>query len=262
MWIAPERFSLPSGAVARADIKNGEKFSGAALYYNPEGAVRLERHSDDTRVTLDGRLGDTPAITTKPLSDGLHVLVYQSKPTDIYYGEFEKFARFASQKGFVDIAARHDARNIPRDGFREVYARFAKALVLVGDRVSDAVDGPVGLETEIVALDPIGALGQADNDGLSQSDDLTFRVKVLYREKPRVNAQVEVFAKAQDGQVVASKVMTDAEGIAIIPVRRGVRYLLDAVVLRRPDAARAETFRAVWETLWASLTFEVPAVAR
>jgi hypothetical protein len=39
-----------------------------------------------------------------------------------------------------------------------------------------------------------------------------------------------------------------------IPVKSGHEYLLDAVVLRAADPDDG----AVWETLWAALTFAVP----
>ena len=50
---------------------------------------------------------------------------------------------------------------------------------------------------------------------------------------------------------------TNAEGIAIVPVKAGYAYLLDNVLLREPSEALAQETGAVWETLWAALTFEV-----
>ena len=52
--------------------------------------------------------------------------------------------------------------------------------------------------------------------------------------------------------------MTDSEGRVTVPVKSGHRYMLDAVVLREPSANLAEATGAVWESLWANLTFEVP----
>ena len=53
---------------------------------------------------------------------------------------------------------------------------------------------------------------------------------------------------------VITYLATDAKGEAVIPVRPGHRYLLDAVVLREaPDGDGP-----VWESLWAAMTFAVP----
>ena len=80
-------------------------------------------------------------------------------------------------------------------------------------------------------------------------------VRVLYQGTPRADAQVEVFAKAPDGTVSVTVQPTNALGETLIRVAPGHSYLLDAVVLRpAPDGADY-----VWESLWAALTFAVPA---
>jgi hypothetical protein len=67
-----------------------------------------------------------------------------------------------------------------------------------------------------------------------------------------------VFEKAPDETVIITTVRTDAEGIATVPVKSGYTYMLDAVVLREPsDEVAAET-GAVYQTLWANLTFAAP----
>jgi len=95
-------------------------------------------------------------------------------------------------------------------------------------------------------------------------DDLPDRlpVQVLYREKPRIGAQVEIFERRSDapdaGPARITTVLTNDDGIALIPVKAGHDYLLDNVILRAPAPALAEAKGAVWETLWAALTFAVP----
>ena len=83
-------------------------------------------------------------------------------------------------------------------------------------------------------------------------------VQVFYQGAPRANEQVEIFEKAADETVEVSTVMTDAEGKATIPVRPGYRYMIDSVVLREPAPEIAASREAIWESLWANLTFAVP----
>ena len=73
---------------------------------------------------------------------------------------------------------------------------------------------------------------------------------------PRAAAQVELFEKTEDGKVQITFHRTDETGHVRVPVQRGRRYLADAVVMRPLDAATSDG--AVWESLWASLTFAVP----
>ena len=92
--------------------------------------------------------------------------------------------------------------------------------------------------------------------------DNQMKVRLLYQDEPRADAQVEVFDRAPDDSVTISLHSTDAAGEAVIPVTAGHEYLFDAVVLR--TAADAQTGGSytpdepVWETLWAALTFQVP----
>ena len=81
---------------------------------------------------------------------------------------------------------------------------------------------------------------------------------MFYRDAMRANAQVELFEKAADGTVVVTLHKADADGIALLPVRSGYEYMADAVVMRVPSDALASEYGAVWETLWANLTFAVP----
>ncbi|MEL6423660.1 MAG: DUF4198 domain-containing protein [Pseudomonadota bacterium] len=246
VWLAPSSYTPDAGADLAVDIKNGEKFLGSALYYSEQGTQRLERIHNGNATVITARLGDVPAIRTGPLAEGLHTIVYVSNPTDVFYPTFAKFEAFAEEKGFGEIARRHAARGLPGDKFREAYTRFAKSMIAVGHGAG--LIAPLGLETEIVAL---------DNPYTLVGDEM--RVALTYQGKPRADALLTIFARGADNVVSVSTMKTDAAGLAVVPVVRGTTYLLDAVVLRRPSAKRAAKFKAVWESLWASLTFAVPA---
>ncbi|MEM7465039.1 MAG: hypothetical protein AAF362_20405, partial [Pseudomonadota bacterium] len=84
-------------------------------------------------------------------------------------------------------------------------------------------------------------------------------------------AQVEIFERAgssitsaEDGLPVTVEISileTDLNGKVNIPVRQGYEYLVDSVVIRPvepPTSATSNSNPAVWESLWASMTFEIP----
>jgi len=294
VWIAPDAYRPATGMPFTAQLRNGEQFAGSTLMFNPSGTARLALVTPaGQEQAVSGRLGDIPAIQlAKGLTDGLNIIAYQSTPSTLTYRKWEKFIAFAAHKDFPNIAARHDARGLPRTGFVETYTRFAKALIGVGS--ANGADRRLGLETEIVAL----------NNPYQLADGAPLRVQVFYQGQPRGDAQVELFAKpskaepgspsrlgsaapqlgeggtAADGTsagddagavtppVKVTLHRTDADGIAVLPMARGMTYLVDAVVLRTPkDAADDGASQAssgskpVWETLWAALTFQVPRAA-
>ena len=213
------------------------------LPYFDKRSDRFEIIQGTTVAPYVARMGDLPAITTGPAADGLMVVLNQTAPSTITYPNWAKFQRFADHKDFPGIRAVHLARGLPEDGFTETYVRYVKSLIGVGSGVG--ADRVTGLETEFVAL------------ANPYTDDLTggFPVQLLYQDKPRPDAQVEIFERGPDGFTSITTIRSDANGRALVPVKPGHSYLLDAVVLRPAP----EGGRPVWETLWAALSFAVPA---
>ncbi|WP_146345421.1 DUF4198 domain-containing protein [Falsiphaeobacter marinintestinus] len=241
-WLSPDRPQVEVGTEIQADFRNGERFRGATYPFFPGQSERFDVIvNGETRVYL-GNAGDYPAFRMQADEPGLWVLVHQTAPSRITYPQWKNFEKFTTHKDFPQARDQHIARGLPASGFSELYTRYVKALVGVGN--AKGADGRTGLETEFVALTN------------PYTDDLTQGVSVglLYENLPRPDAQVEVFDRAPDGQVTITLHRTDQLGQVVIPVSAGHDYLLDAVVLRPADDDDA----AVWETLWAALTFSTP----
>lgn len=237
-WIEAPQWQVAPGATLTASLRNGEDFKGIELAYFESRIARFELVQEGRRAPVTGRMGDRPALSVPVSSPGLIVAAYESVPQSLTYAEWPKFAAFAAHKDFVDIATRHDARGLAREGFRERYTRHVKALFAAGDGAG--ADSALGLETEFVALtNPYTAAGPV-------------AVQLLYQGAPRADAQIEVFARAPGGEVTITTTRTDAQGQAEIAVSPGHAYLLDAVVLR------PGTGDVAWETLWAAMTFAIP----
>lgn len=239
LWIEPLDFEPDSRVVAH--LVNGQEFEGTELIYMERSTARLEVHLFDQAQDIAMRLGDKPAISVEPLGTGLHVLVYQSAPASLTYRDWQKFQDFSDHKDLAATLEAHQAAGYPEDQFKEVYTRFSKSLVSVGS--PDGADSYLGMEAELVAL-----------DNPYTSDELS--VQLLYQGEPLADTQVEVFAKTDAVEI--SLIRTDATGVATLALEPGVTYMLDAVILRTPDAALAAETGAVYETLWANLTFHVP----
>lgn len=241
-WIEPLEFQVETGTPLGVHLRVGEEFYGAPQAYFENRADRFELRRDGTVTPYDGRLGDIPAMEIAPSDDGLLVVLHQTAPSTLTYESWEKFQAFADHKDFPNIRERHLARGLPLEEFDEAYTRHAKSLIAVGGGAGS--DRPSGMEVEFVAL----TNPYTDNltDGLA--------VQLLFQNTPHADAQIEVFDRAPDGTVAISLRRTDADGQALIPVTPGHSYLLDAVYLRPYDGPED----AVWESLWASLSFHVP----
>ncbi|WP_238475541.1 DUF4198 domain-containing protein [Rhodophyticola sp. CCM32] len=243
-WIEPAAFRMAPMASLTAQLRVGQAFSGVSLSYLPQNFERFDVIQRETVTAVEGRLGDNPALVMDGLGDGLAIITHETTASHLTYTDWDRFLRFAAHKDFGDVAALHDARALPREGFREVYIRYAKSLVAIGDGAG--ADRQVGLATEIVAL------------ANPYMEDLAagMPVQVFLNGTPRADAQVELFDRAPDGAVENTLHRTDNSGIVTLPVTRGHTYLADAVVLEPVEPSGPDD--AVWLTRWASLTFQVP----
>lgn len=245
-WIEPLSYQIAPEGMVQAELVNGQLFAGSKLAFLPQRFTRFTMASGMRRSDVENRIGARPALDTAPLTDGLHVFAYASQMATLGYSEWEKFLAFAAHKDFQNIEALHDARGLPRQGFSEGYWRYAKSLIAVGSGAGR--DFRQGLTVEYVALDN------------PYVDDLSggMRVQLYYNDGVVADGQVELFEKSANGTVEVTLHRTDADGIAVLPVKPGFRYLVDHVVLREPTAEVAARSNIVWETHWASLTFAVP----
>lgn len=241
-WIEPQQYQAESDTPLHADLIVGQKFKGTPRIYLDRKIKRFDLALGENIRPYEGRMGDTPALQTTATGDGLMVILHETRPERLKYKSWQDFAEFAAHKDFPDIKARHQARGLPEDGFVEHYSRHAKALIAIGSGMGE--DRAFGLTTEFIALD--NPYSEPSPDHIS--------VRLLLDGAPRPDAQVEVFEMAPDGTVTINLLRTDSLGETDVPVRSGHRYLIDAVVLRPLDGDTD----AVWESLWAALTFAVP----
>ncbi len=242
-WIEPLEYQIQTASEIKAELKVGQEFNGSSYPYRPTQFERFDLVAD-TVTEVQGRIGDNPALNMVAPSDGLIVVVHETKDNRLTYTEFHKFEKFVAHKAFPNVIEEHDKRGISRERFVETYRRYAKALVAVGD--AKGADIAVGMKTEIVAL---------ANPYTSVLSEMP--VQVLLDGAPRANAQVELFEKDAAGEVNITLHTTGVDGKVALPVKQGYRYLVDAVwaeALPNNDPEKG----AVWKTHWAALTFMNP----
>jgi hypothetical protein len=83
-------------------------------------------------------------------------------------------------------------------------------------------------------------------------------VRVYADGAPLASAQITVFTRHNPRHVEKAKYQTDNDGRSNFLLLAGRDYLVDSVILRPMDGA-IESGDVMWESIWASLTFQVPA---
>ena len=243
MWLEPKAFQLNTTDLLEVNIKLGEKLQGINLPFI-SNYEEFYWSQGGEKVSIESRLGDRPAFSEIIGRDGLTSIVYVSKSSNLTYKEFEKFEKFSEHKDLGPVRQMHQKYGFSFSNFSETYRRFVKAIVGIGSAQGN--DTYFGLITEFVLL---------NNPYEDNSKDVV-ELKLIYQEKPRRNAQVEVFERSPLGTVKIFKVKTSGDGVVVIPVKRGYEYLFDAVKLRKAKQSPGQV--AVWETLWAALMIKIP----
>ena len=210
MWLQPAKADLQP---LQVDIIVGQNFRGAKGVWIPPSVARAETIRGPQRQAITGRFGDLPAITIDDAS-GLDRLIYQSEPETLRYNQPEKFQSFGEHKGYPDLLARHQQRNLA-GRIVELYTRYAKLLV-----AQDQLD-QLMIEF-VVARDRASA-------------------QLFWQDQPLPNHRVHLYIADQ-----VQLLTTDASGRIPLP-QIDQAMLLDAVVIEPIVEDEAS-----WHSHWAS----------
>lgn len=245
-WIEPSRFELAVASKLVADIRVGQYFKGNSGVFIPEKFVSFSLIDPGGARPVTGRLGDLPAVNMPTVREGLHVLAYHSTPESITYSDFGKFEDFAHKEGLDWVLDDHLRRGLAKTGITEAYTRYAKSLIQVGDGAGG--DRALGMPLELVA----------ETNPYTDASNTDIVVRLLWHGEGLPDGQISIFYKRESCKTVRTVLHTDAEGRAGIPRRDGGRFLLNSVHMIEPSAGTLQRVDAAWESLWASLTYELP----
>ena len=241
-WIEPERHVVSGRDTVAASLKVGDDFQGESFPYLSHRFISFSTTTSDGVRDLSGHEGDDPAVNIDKPPEGLLAISYHSTG-DIaeFQDDWDLFNEYLAEEGLDWVAKRHVSRGLSTTAFSEVYYRCAKTLIQVGDPRPGDSDAYTGMPFEFVAEDSPHL--KAEEDGLT--------VTLLWQGEPYSGARVTIVR--DDGDLHKSHLTTDEAGRVTLPRLRTGRYLVTSVHMQEaPDA-----LEPVWESHWASLTFEI-----
>ncbi len=247
MWIQPLSFSLEVGDQIFANETVGQNFKGNKYAYLDSSYKSLNISVGDETRAVKSRLGDLPTIQETSTKEGLHIITAETTSSELTYETPEKFAKFLNADGLEWVFEAHKKRGLPEKGFKEVYRRSPKSLLKVGH--GKGQDRAFGLPLEwVVETNPYTTTGKV-------------KAQLLWQGKPAAKMQVNVFNKLKrtspTSSLIKTTLVTDAKGRVEIPRANGGLFMINSVKMIEPDAQTSHSYNAVWESLWASMTFKV-----
>jgi uncharacterized GH25 family protein len=240
-WIEPSAYRVAKAAHLDVALRVGEGYRGEPVARDPAKIRRFVVVGPAGERALDGDAGQDPAGKAEIKGPGLFVIGYHSQPSSITL-EAPKFEAYLRVEGLERVIALRAERGQSAAPGRELYSRCAKALVASGSADTGQADRRLDLPLELVPeANPYRSGGGPA------------AVRLLFRGQPLQGALVVALPKDAPGKKLEAR--SDASGRVVLELGAGRTWLVKAVhMVEAPAGSGAD-----WESLWASLTFEIPA---
>jgi uncharacterized GH25 family protein len=239
MFIMPDRFRIGPGENVRIGFHSADGF--------PESSSLPKRL---TNATLHSGAGTLPISLVEDArrmvgniatTAGGHLIVTVVNAATTETMRPASFLEYIKEEGLSHVVDSRIQRGEAEKPAREKYTMFAKSILLSG-RPDDTFKRGIGLPIEFVP----------EKDPYSLKSGESLPVIVFLRGAPAAGLQVMAAStSAGDGK---NKIVgtTDATGRVLVPVNSG-KWRLHTLTMERSSDPDAD-----WESLWATLTFEIP----
>jgi len=245
-WLEPSAFRLEPGASVALRLRVGEHFVGDALPRHPAMLSQFIAAGPGGMRPVPGQDGKDPAGVLRVEQPGLVVVGYRSRHSFVEQKP-DKFDAYLVEEGLDRIAAVR-ATQKSTGLVRELFSRCAKALLVAGPGGGSGHDRILGFTLELVP----------EKNPYMMRAGGALPVRLLYEGQPLAGALIVAMNRADPSTKVRAR--SGADGRVSLGLSRDGAWLIKAVHMI-PAAAGSG---AQWESLWASLTFELagPPAAR
>lgn len=239
-WMEPSKFRVGAGEAIGVRLMVGDGFPGEVRPRDPTKLREFVMLGAKGREELKGIDGETPAGWVRAAEPGNHVIGYRSSATPIDMTA-EKFEAYLREEGLDHVVAEREKAGETNKPVLEHFSRAAKSIVNVGGTHDEGHLAQLGYPVEITpSVDPY----------LARSGD-ALKFKVTMDGAPRAGMKVHAFFQGDVKHRLEG--LTDADGVLELTLDRpGVWMLATIRMNRAPEGSGAD-----WESIWASLTFEL-----
>lgn len=239
-WIEPSTFRPGVGEDFNVALRVGEHFKGEPVPRDDKKIHRFFVVTTFGESPVPGLPATDPAGFTRVDTPGVAAFGYRSERSSITL-EPEKFEKYLADEGLDAVLAARAKKGEKSKPGREVYSRSAKSVVIVGQRVRE-FDRRLGLTFEVLVV----------SDPAKWKPDAPMEFRLLYDDKPLSGALVKAINRDDPEKTLTVRSGRNGSASFKLP-RKGV-WLVEAVhMVPAPKDVDAD-----WESVWASLTFEIP----
>ncbi|HXG88355.1 MAG TPA: DUF4198 domain-containing protein [Vicinamibacterales bacterium] len=239
-WLEPSAFRLEPGAAVELRLRVGEHFVGDALPRHPAMLAQFIAAGPGGMRPVPGQDGKDPAGVFKVEQPGLVVVGYRSRHSFVEQKP-DKFDAYLVEEGLDRIAAVRATQKQPTGLVRELFSRCAKALLVAGPGAGSGHDRILGFTLELVP----------EKNPYMMRAGSALPVRLLYEGQPLAGTLIVAMNRADPSIKVRAR--SGVDGRVSLGLSRDGTWLIKAVHM----IPAASGSGAHWESLWASLTFEL-----
>ncbi len=245
LWLVAEPPSVAAGASLHLKAATGMRFPESLSAVTPDridGFWVLDATGDRHEVAGARAEGEFLQADVQVDAPGVALAALTIKPLTLELTAAE-FNEYLGHDGLPQILERRRARGEIEKDARESYAKYAKAIVTVGEGgPRDLATRPVGLRLEIVPLRDPGVVGAGEE----------LPVQVLFEGRPLEGVYVYSLAAGAEDYVDGHQ--TDEEGRTAVPLPASGLMSLHCIYMR----THADSEQADWESFFATISFVTP----
>ncbi len=241
-WLLPKKFKYKTGDVMVLDFMVGENFEGEFWDLDRHKVEKITLYNRLATIDLTGKekkeMGSNLEYTFNNV--GTQMVALESNNAYIELNP-EKFNAYLKEDGLEYILEERKKLGEEFQTSRELYRRYAKLLVQVGDRTDDSYKKMAGLKLEIMP----------DQNPYNLKPGDYLNCKVYYEGKPEQHALVKVWNHIGN-RVFLQNIYTENDGSIRFPISSGGAWMVSTVKM-----VRAQSDKAEWQSMWSSLVFGI-----
>ncbi|MEP2668994.1 MAG: DUF4198 domain-containing protein [Cyclobacteriaceae bacterium] len=241
-WMLPNKFRFEVGEKMILDFRVGEGFEGNHWDLNKHKVEELIIQNRVGETNLTDKIEKTKGKNLEYAFNnvGTHLITLQSDAAFIEQSA-DEFDAYLTEDGLDYIREEREKLGEQNNGAKELYTRYSKLLVQVGNRLDDTYKKSSGLKFEIIP--------QQNPYELKSGDYMD--CKVLYRGNPAPHALVKVWSHVGN-RIFLQNIYTESDGMIRFPISNTGPWMVSSVKMIRSNSPQAE-----WESMWSSLVFEI-----
>ena len=245
-WLEPTQFHFEEASPVAVQFKVGHKEDIDSWNLTWDKIVALRNYTstgvEDMAAGIIPKSSLLPGVAkTAVLQAGSYVIGFESYHS-ISVLEANKFNDYAKKEGLKAVLEYRKDKGLEGYDGEELYSRKAKAIVQVGETLTDNVTKPIGHTLEIVPL----------SHPFTLKEDNSLTVQVLFKGKPLQDALIDS-VPLKNATHETQSFLTDENGQATFTFKESGAVKLNCVW----GVPLQSNIKADFETYFSSLTFTV-----